>query len=232
MFSSASAWLLRPTGCDGGVLIDRLLVETDGGRLPPARAATPSAARSYLGRRTAARGQAGDAAPLARRHRRAGAAGHVAAPRSSSLGMTIERRRRLQRPRAPYPRAADAVARRVPDPRARAARRRRRCGAADGMRGRADAGGARESGRAWPPARSDAGRDHVAKPQRSRARRSGVPSYHRRARAPTSGRDRDPVTRRAVEAAAVVRSITVPLLGAMLPDVAPSDAYGGCVHSR
>ena len=35
----------------------------------------------------------------------------------------------------------------------------------------------------------------------------------------------DPVTRRAVEAAAVVRSITVPLLGAMLPDVAPSDAY-------
>ena len=35
----------------------------------------------------------------------------------------------------------------------------------------------------------------------------------------------DPLTRRAVEAAAVVRSVTVPLLGAMLPDVAPSDAY-------
>lgn len=35
----------------------------------------------------------------------------------------------------------------------------------------------------------------------------------------------DPITRRAVEAASVVRSITVPLLGAMLPDVAPSDAY-------
>ena len=35
----------------------------------------------------------------------------------------------------------------------------------------------------------------------------------------------DPVTRRAVEAAAVVRSVTTPLLGAMLPDVAPSDAY-------
>jgi hypothetical protein len=36
---------------------------------------------------------------------------------------------------------------------------------------------------------------------------------------------RDPITRRAVEAAALVRSVTVPLLGAMLPDVAPSDAY-------
>ena len=35
----------------------------------------------------------------------------------------------------------------------------------------------------------------------------------------------DPVTRRAVEAAAVVRRVTEPLLGAMLPDVAPSDAY-------
>jgi hypothetical protein len=35
----------------------------------------------------------------------------------------------------------------------------------------------------------------------------------------------DLVTRRAVEAASIVRSITVPLLGAMLPDVAPSDAY-------
>ena len=35
----------------------------------------------------------------------------------------------------------------------------------------------------------------------------------------------DPVTRRAVEAAAVVRSVTAPLLGAMLPDVAPGDAY-------
>jgi len=36
---------------------------------------------------------------------------------------------------------------------------------------------------------------------------------------------RDPVTRRAIEAAALVRSVTVPLLGAMMPDVAPSDAY-------
>jgi hypothetical protein len=35
----------------------------------------------------------------------------------------------------------------------------------------------------------------------------------------------DPVTRRAVEAAAVLRSVTTPLLGEMLPDVAPSDAY-------
>jgi hypothetical protein len=35
----------------------------------------------------------------------------------------------------------------------------------------------------------------------------------------------DPLTRRAVEAAAVVRRVTEPLLGAMLPDVAPSDAY-------
>jgi hypothetical protein len=35
----------------------------------------------------------------------------------------------------------------------------------------------------------------------------------------------DPVTRRAVEAAAVVRTVTAPLLGAMLPDVAPSDVY-------
>ncbi len=35
----------------------------------------------------------------------------------------------------------------------------------------------------------------------------------------------DPVTRRAVEAAALVRRVTEPLLGAMLPDVAPSDAY-------
>jgi hypothetical protein len=35
----------------------------------------------------------------------------------------------------------------------------------------------------------------------------------------------DPVTRRAVEAASVVRSGTGPLLGAMLPDVAPADAY-------
>ena len=35
----------------------------------------------------------------------------------------------------------------------------------------------------------------------------------------------DPVTRRAVEAASVVRSVTMPLLGAMLPDVAPTDAY-------
>ncbi len=35
----------------------------------------------------------------------------------------------------------------------------------------------------------------------------------------------DPVTRRAIEAAALVRTVTAPLLGAMLPDVAPSDAY-------
>ena len=35
----------------------------------------------------------------------------------------------------------------------------------------------------------------------------------------------DPATRRAVEAAAVVRRVTEPLLGAMLPDLAPSDAY-------
>jgi hypothetical protein len=35
----------------------------------------------------------------------------------------------------------------------------------------------------------------------------------------------DPVTRRAVEAAAVLRIVTTPLLGAMLPDVAPGDAY-------
>ncbi len=35
----------------------------------------------------------------------------------------------------------------------------------------------------------------------------------------------DPLTRRAVEAAAVVRTVTAPLLGAMLPDVAPSDVY-------
>ncbi|HZO94878.1 MAG TPA: winged helix-turn-helix domain-containing protein [Candidatus Baltobacteraceae bacterium] len=35
----------------------------------------------------------------------------------------------------------------------------------------------------------------------------------------------DPVTRRAVVAAALVRTVTAPLLGAMLPDVAPSDAY-------
>jgi Transcriptional regulatory protein, C terminal len=35
----------------------------------------------------------------------------------------------------------------------------------------------------------------------------------------------DPVTRRAVEAAAVLRTVTAPLLGAMLPDVAPSDVY-------
>jgi hypothetical protein len=35
----------------------------------------------------------------------------------------------------------------------------------------------------------------------------------------------DPITRRAVEAAAVVRRVTEPLLGAMLPDVAPGDAY-------
>lgn len=36
---------------------------------------------------------------------------------------------------------------------------------------------------------------------------------------------RDPITRRGIEAAALVRSVTVPMLGAMLPDVAPSDAY-------
>lgn len=35
----------------------------------------------------------------------------------------------------------------------------------------------------------------------------------------------DPVTRRAIEVAAVVRSVTTPLLGAMLADVAPNDAY-------
>lgn len=35
----------------------------------------------------------------------------------------------------------------------------------------------------------------------------------------------DPVTRRAVEAAAVIRSVSIPLLAAMLPDVAPGDAY-------
>jgi hypothetical protein len=35
----------------------------------------------------------------------------------------------------------------------------------------------------------------------------------------------DPTTRRAVEAASVVRSVSAPLLGCMLPDVAPSDAY-------
>jgi hypothetical protein len=35
----------------------------------------------------------------------------------------------------------------------------------------------------------------------------------------------DPVTRQAVEAASVVRTITASLLGAMLPNVAPSDAY-------
>lgn len=35
----------------------------------------------------------------------------------------------------------------------------------------------------------------------------------------------DPLTRRAVVAAALVRTVTAPLLGAMLPDVAPSDAY-------
>ncbi|HEX3551255.1 MAG TPA: winged helix-turn-helix domain-containing protein [Candidatus Elarobacter sp.] len=35
----------------------------------------------------------------------------------------------------------------------------------------------------------------------------------------------DPVARRAVEAAALVRTATAPLLGAMLPDVAPGDAY-------
>lgn len=35
----------------------------------------------------------------------------------------------------------------------------------------------------------------------------------------------DPVTRRAIEAAAVLRSVTAPMLGAMLPDIAPSDAY-------
>lgn len=35
----------------------------------------------------------------------------------------------------------------------------------------------------------------------------------------------DPLTRRAVEAAAVLRTVTAPLLGAMLPDVAPSDVY-------
>ena len=34
----------------------------------------------------------------------------------------------------------------------------------------------------------------------------------------------DPLTRRALEAASVVRRVTVPLLGAMLPDVAPLDA--------
>ncbi|HEY1726760.1 MAG TPA: winged helix-turn-helix domain-containing protein [Candidatus Baltobacteraceae bacterium] len=36
---------------------------------------------------------------------------------------------------------------------------------------------------------------------------------------------RDPITRRAVEAAALLRTVTAPLLGAMLPDVAPSDVY-------
>lgn len=35
----------------------------------------------------------------------------------------------------------------------------------------------------------------------------------------------DETTRRAVEAASVLRSISAPLLGCMLPDVAPSDAY-------
>lgn len=36
---------------------------------------------------------------------------------------------------------------------------------------------------------------------------------------------RDPVTRRALEACSVVRRVTVSLLGALLPDLAPSDAY-------
>jgi Transcriptional regulatory protein, C terminal len=35
----------------------------------------------------------------------------------------------------------------------------------------------------------------------------------------------DPITRRVVEAASLLRNVTAPLLGTMLPDLAPSDAY-------
>ena len=40
----------------------------------------------------------------------------------------------------------------------------------------------------------------------------------------------DPLTRRALEAASVTRRVTVPLLGAMLPDIAPADAFERLRH--